>query len=295
MQVSVTPLVRIFAIAVVLTMATSTAWADHIVGNDAGTGTDAGNTKDVATVLPGYGSYTGYIASKDPSDWYRVDSGTASPRCVTSTFTPDNNATTQLTLETPTKAYAKSQVVPGGTKGMMAIATQGLDRTFFNTSAAPNGPGNGDPSRPGHYAFALESLTPSQVKATSSLTSDDDAGNSLGSAKPLTFGCTGGRIDPLTGLGDPQDVYGFTLYAGETLTYSFAYTDIAPLELRLLDSDGNVLDVIGAGEIDSYTLPTSMTMSTMYLSVVDLDAKTDTVTYLIGAYGPPTNGCRPQC
>lgn len=295
MNAAYTRLVRIFAVLTVLLVGSSAAGADHIFGNDAGTGTDAGNTKEAATLLAGFGAYTGYIASKDPSDWYRVDTGGTAPRCVTATFTPENNATMQLTLEGGSKTYQKLQVVPQGKTGELTFAVPSLDRTFFNTSAASNDPGKGDPTRPGHYEFNLSSVSATQVKATSSLTGDDDAGNTLETAAPLSFGCSSGRSDPLTGFGDPADVYKLTLYPGETITYSFAYAAPVGLELRLLDQGGAQIDAIKSGGIGTYTVPMSTTSSSYYLSVVRLDSAADAVTYLIGVDGPPTTGCRPNC
>lgn len=286
-------IVRTLTLLVAAAMVTSTAGADHLAG-DAGTTADAGNTKDTAMVLAGFGSYKSYLSPRD-HDWYRVDSGATTPRCVTATMTPENNASMQLQLELGAKTYTAARVIPKGQTGTIAFAVPALDRTFVNATPAQNDPNKGDPARPGHYDFTLASLATMQAKPTSAITGEDDAGNTLSSAAPLTFGCASGRSDPLTGFGDPADVYKFALYPGETLTYSFAQTGSIGLELRLLDEAGNQLGAITSGGVSTYTVPMSSTSSSYYLSVVRLDSTADAVGYLIGTYGPPSSTCRPQC
>lgn len=289
---STTPFVRILAFATVLIMISSTAWASHRAGDDAGTYADAGNTQATATVLPAWGSYSGYLASKDPTDWYRVDEASSAPRCVTATMKPENNATMQLIVATGSTTYSNLVVVPANTTGAVAFAVPALAQTWFNTSAAPNKPGSGDPSRPGHYDFTLSSQVapPARVLGMT----DDDAGNTLGSATPLPGNCFAGRSDPLTGLGDAADVYAFTLTAGQDMVYTFAQNGAAPLELRLLDSTGTpVGSSIATGGIGTYRASSS---GTYYLSVVRTESSAEAASYLIGVIGPdPGSPCRPNC
>lgn len=287
---------RALALAAFLIAASIHAAADHKASDDANLGVDAGNTKDAASRLSGYGSYTGYLTPRD-WDWYRVDSAAATPRCVQATASGENNDTMRLTLDSPSRTRSLTTRFPGGGSGTLAIAAPDLTTTFFDITASPNSANSGDPARPGHYGFTLASTGIPAPNAGDALTGSD-AGNSLGEATPAPGPCFGGRISPLATLGDARDVYSVQAKAGEAITYSFATRADAPapLVLALVDASGTSIGpTIYTGEIASVTVPTT---GTYYLSASRANIGAEEIGYIIGiVIGPPDPGnpCRPTC
>lgn len=268
-----------------------TAMADHST-DDAGSGRDAGNTKDAAMVLAGYGAYTGYLGPRD-WDWFRVDAPTLGPRCIQVDASGDNNDTVRLGVDSPDRTRTLTGKFPAGGSTTLAIAAPSVTRTHFDITASGNLPGSGDPARPGHYDFNLREVRVPAANVGDAFTGGD-AGNEIGKATPLTAACSGGRIDPVRTLGDTRDVYSVTVGHGQALTYSFAVAnDPGALTLALVDASGAAVGpTLRSGEMASLALPAG----TYYLNIAATSITIDDVGYVLGiVLGPPESGCRPQC
>ena len=285
---------RAILLATLLTLAATTALADHYT-DDAASGRDAGDTQAQAMAIS-YGSNRGYLSPRD-HDWFRVEEGTALPRCVEVTASGDNNSTVRLTLESPDRTRSLKGKFPTGGSRTLAIAAPALSRAYFDITASANEPGSGDPARPGHYEFTLRS-TGVPAPSVGDALSGGDAGNERETATATPGPCFGGRVDPLRQMGDLRDVYRFSGAKDQVLTYGFATTasDPGAVMLAVLDAEGNQVGVpLRSGEYAQVALPST---GTFYLSAASVGVPTENVGYVIShVLGPPDpgNGCRPQC
>lgn len=281
---------RIPAIALVVLAVTSAA-ASGGTQNDGGSGGDAGNTKDAALLLGGFGSYAGELTPHDRMDWYRVNPAAAEARCVSADARGDNNMSVELLLESPERSRAFSAVVPAGTTGRLALAVPLADRAFLHLEPAPNDANSGAPARPGPYAFSWAGTQPPTSNVKDALSGGDA---SRSSPVAIGAGCTGGRIAPLSGMGDVEDTFSFAAAAGETITYSFAAASGSVLELALYKDGVQVGPSIRSGEMASHTTDVggSFTLTAMSVSGVD---DTGYVIGLIIGPEPPGSGCKPNC
>lgn len=284
---------RAILMASLVTMTLATALADHAT-DDAGTGVDAGNTKETATVVP-YGAHHGYLSPRDV-DWYRAASASTGPRCVEARATGENNDTVRLTIDSLTRTRSVTGSFPAGGSKSLALAVPDVQGAYFDIAASPNSPNSGDPARPGHYDFTFSAMRVPSPSAGDALTGAD-AGGSLERATPAPGACFGGTIAPLSGMGDMRDVYSVKAVAGEAITYGFAVSgDPGALTLTLLDASGKAIGpALASGQYASVQVPTS---GTYYLAASQGSVGADDIGYLVSVMiGPPEPGsaCRPQC
>lgn len=272
--------------AALVSLATVTAFADT-------SSVDAGDTKETATLLPGWGSHGGYLSPRD-WDWYKVEEPSPAPRCIEATYWGENNDTARITVESPDRTREASVRVPAGATRTLALAVPALSRAYFDVTASPNDPNRGDPARPGAYTFTLSRTGVPAPGAGDALTGSD-AGNDIGRATPVTGSCIGGRLSPLMGMGDLRDVYAVQVGHSQSLTYGFGATG-APGDatLSLLAVNGSsVGPTLVSGERASVALPEG----TYYLSAARANVGIEDIGYVISWIpGPPDpNGCRPYC
>lgn len=280
------------AILMAILVLAGTALADHAT-DDAGAGTDAGNTQAAAMPIA-YGAYGGHLAPRD-WDWFRVEAPSAGPRCIQADVSGENHDTARLTVESPDRARSLRAQFPGGGSASLALAVPAVARTYFDITPSGNLPGSGDPARPGHYAFHLRETGIPVGNMGDALTSGD-AGNEISKATPAPGPCIGGRIDPLRNIGDARDVYSITVGAGQVVTYSFAATGSpGVLTLSLLDAAG---ESVGPALVSGQVAQVQVPAGTYYLSASRVSLATEEVGYVIGIIqGPPDPGssCRPYC
>lgn len=272
--------------AALVTLAAATALADT---SDA----DAGNTQATATVLPGWGTYSGYLAPRD-WDWYAVNDASAAPRCIQADVWGENNNTARITVESPSGVRNSTGVVPAGGSRTFAIAVPSLSRTYFDITASPNSPNSGDPARPGAYRFTLSSIGVPAPGVGDALTGSD-AGNDISRATPTSSNCVGGRLSPVLNMADLRDVYAVSVGPNQSLTYGFGATG-APGDaaLSLLNADGTTA---GPTLVSGQRAYVEVPEGTYYLSVSLASISTEDLGYVISWIpGPPDpNGCRPYC
>lgn len=270
-----------FAVLVVVSF-TLPSVGSLVQGADAGTGRDAPDVRPAALAIE-YGMFDGILAGND-SDWYRVESYSSSPVCVSTSVTTDHAAVESLQL---TRADGGSLTIPltlsAGVADIAGLAAPSMSRATLGlsqTSPLSN-----------VYDFQFAATTVPEAGLGDALTSED-AGATSDAALPVDPGCVGGRLETVLGIVDEIDLYSLQVAAGETLYYSVAAT--GPVTLQLLDTNSQVVgNVIGSGEAAGFYAPDG---GTFYLAA-QRSSPTTNVGYLVGvAAGPdPGNGCRPYC
>lgn len=278
------------ALLTILIAVSAVAVGDH-PQNDAGSGGDAGDTRDAALLLPDYGAYEAQTTPHDKSDWFAVDDATAGPTCVEVEFGGGNNVTSTLIVETPSGERTVSTYSPGGKRDTLAVASSEVLASDMHFTPSPNNPNSGDPARPGAYSFTVSAKRSATLADAGTGT---DAGSERADAIALGDGCHGGRI----GVGELQvdqvDYYQVFISAGEALTYSLGADPSAPVQILLQDAAGNALQTaIGPDGIATYTVDTDQTV---YLQTSTTKLDVSQFPYLVGIeVGPPEPGCHPYC
>lgn len=255
--------------------------------NDGGLGGDAGNARATATPLPGYGSYSGELRAQD-DDWFTTLRAPG-PACVQMDARGDTYADALLGIATGGRTYGVRAPLVEGQTTRLAVAGSAVAQSWEGFLRTPNPAGN-DATRPRFYNFT--------VSEGASVVGDGgqsgDAGSTTATARVLPGGCSGGRLQPLAGLGDATDLYSFTLAQPSQVVYSLGAT--APVTLALVDASGaSVGPAIGPDQIATASLPAG----TFYLQTsAAAVGGTEVVTYVTGLLGPdppPGSPCRPHC
>lgn len=235
-------------------------------------------------LLPGLGTYTGYLSASD-TDWYA-----AKPTgllCVETSVTPEIGVNVALPLDGDASARELATRASAGTTTTFGSTLTDLRKVSLGLSPVAAG-------QQGGYQFSLKTVSIPSLSAGDAL-SGTDAGNTLATALATTSPCIGGHLTTLSGAQDLADHYRLQGTAGQVLTLSFAAAGGAasPLRLSVLDSAGSVIGtVIASGQAASVTLPST---GTYYVSTSS-ETPVEDEGYLFGMMlGPPESGCRPQC
>lgn len=254
--------------------------------NDGGMAGDAGGSRATATLIPGPGSYAGELRSQD-DDWF-TSVRAPSAACVQVDASGDTYANATLAVRTGAASYGVTAPLINGSVTRLAVAGSAVARTWEGFVRTPN-PAGYDAARPRYYAFSLsESGTPVGDGGVMG-----DAGATLQSARPLPGGCSGGRLQPLGGLGDVLDTYAFTLTQAGDVVYSVGAN--APIRVDLVDGSGRpVAPSVGVDQVQLVQLPAG----TFYLQMSAAAADPDAISYVVALMGPdppPGSPCRPHC
>lgn len=259
-------------------------WGNAAVGPDAGTGLDAGSTRDTALQLSSWSAIEGALSGAD-SDTFVIQSATEAPRCVTATLGSATHGTFALGS---TLAGAVSDVgVKFQDTSQLGLATPASDATLVLVARDDNAP------TVEGYTIQFATLQLPQVGlAGGDASSAADAGSTPSNALATAAPCIGGVIGPRLGVSDPLDLYAIQVAANDIVSYSFATPD-PQAGVVLVDAAGAALgSVVGSGAVGSASVPSA---GTYYLRVST--AASSASGYLIGlGEGPdPGNGCRPMC
>lgn len=265
---------------------------------DAGTGTDASDTKSAPTLLGAPGQYDGALHSEDDVDWFGL---TTDSTDVCAETTASGSATTQVTLDLPGLATIRTQDHKGQDRSVdLALVGSGVSDVRFGFTKAS------DQARaPGDWSFDLQTFTATELLADGDAGSGTDAGDTAVTASSIGQGCAGGSL----AAGDTADVYSVDAEAGEVITLSLAQVSgSGDLRLDLVDVTGTVLMSLDHNDAGSHTFDEA---GTYYLEVHDtsddttqghtlgLDGGLDTLSdddgYLLGVDGPEPPGCSPSC
>lgn len=275
---------RLLIPAIFMSMIVAVAGSGAAGWNDADTGKDASGKRGDASRIA-FGAYTGYLNEAD-DDWYRVVDD-ASAACVQARVAGTPTAEAMLEVQGQDTRRA---TLPwgGGESATIALATPRVADTYLHleeTGAVDQG----------GYEFEL-ALTPAAGILTDTNTAGD-APSLRVDAVPIEAGCIGGRLGASGVLVDTSDVYRFTGEAGGVAVVSLVQDPVEGLQSRvqILDSAGDVLLTVAAGDLSTVELPYDGTyyMSTSTTSL----STTEDVSYLVGiTIGPPGGGpCRPAC
>ncbi|HWH08203.1 MAG TPA: hypothetical protein VNX21_03320 [Candidatus Thermoplasmatota archaeon] len=266
-------------------MATQVSFAEA-PQNDAGMGGDAGGSRLTATPLPAYGTYAGELRAQD-DDWYTTVRAPG-PACVQMDVTGDTYSDAALAIATGGTSYGVRAPIIEGTTTRLALAGSSIRQTWEGFVRTANPAGN-DAARPRYYSFALSEASSFQGDGGAS----GDAGASPATARALPGACSGGSLQPLSGLGDTTDLYAFTLGTSRQVVYSLGAS--APVTLELLDANGaTAAPAIGPDQVATASLPAG----TYYMRMSTSVSGVEVVTYLTGLLGPdppPGSPCRPYC
>jgi hypothetical protein len=295
---------RTTPLAVLTSLLAATAVAGSTAPNDAGSGGDAGDTRDQALLLPSPGSYNGRLDVAGDADWYRVAQGSSPAICLETWFRGGLRADAVAAIAQDPALTARHPMSgnkwrgiglasPGGGDGMAAV-----EPSFSSGQQPDTGP----------YSFSLSVGTEAAPQRRETPTGAD-AGDLPASASNLPGPCFAGQVG---GLGDGSDHFRFTGRDGEVLSLSFAQGGGATATLDLLAPDGRVLASLRSGGFARVWLDTQGT----WMLRVTADAagsesgmdepasplpRSDTGEddYLVGASTESTesdpNPCRPLC
>lgn len=262
------------------------------LGEDAGTGSDAGGSRETATAVS-YGMYGGYVASRNDVDWYRAP-GSSGPACVEGRLAAQENPLeASAGVEYGSAAALAGFTVARNSSRAFGVAGHGFSGAVLGVRALDDNTGAGVPSRPGPYAFWWALVQPSGRASQDALTGRD-APATTAEATPVGPGCVAGRLDPFSSLGgDAGDAYRLVASAGDLITFSLAAPNSAAISVSLVDAAGTALTpAIGANGMASYAVPTD---GSYYLVASRSSmASLEDIAYQIGVIvGPP--GCKPNC
>ena len=272
------------SLLVAFLVATQATLANAPPQNDGGLGGDAGGSRATATPLAAHGRYSGELRALD-DDWFTM-ARSSGPACVWMDASGDTYADATLALRSGERSYGVRAPLVLGMTTRLAVAGSAVSQAWFGFERTVNPAGN-DAARPRFYNFTV----------AESGTMDDggmpgDAGGSMAMARGLSAGCSGGRLQPLAGLGDSVDVYAFRLVAPGQVVYSLGAS--GPVDLTLVDASGAQ---VGPAVATDGIATTSLPAGTFYLRLAAMGG-TEVTAYVIGLLGPdppPGNPCRPHC
>lgn len=215
--------------------------------NDAGSGTDAGDTIDAALAIAN--AQRTWSANLTPagsdSDWYVVDATSAFCSVTsTSTQSPGSLALTGLDSlaaavrrpASPHEATRLTIAAPAGHSPRLGILPPSMTLT-----ASQSG---GGPPTPGHYGFSFATRTYGQLDPENDGESPE-AGATIATAAALPADCAAGRI----GSSDPSDRFTFDVADVRDMTFSFAVASGDAAELRILTPTGATFATIQSGGV----------------------------------------------
>lgn len=243
--------------------------------DDAGSGSDASDTRGNAHKLQGFGSYAGRLDEADV-DWFTVEQARSGLTCVRANVTASKGILAQLGVRDAEGSRTLMVVTPPEVTTPLAIATGAYEATDLGLGPAI------PPQIASTYTFDL--ATSAAVPAQ--LPDPREAGRAL----DLGACATGDLLALLNGV----DAYSVELAAGEVVWYSLAST--GPVELRLLAPDGTpVGPAIVADQLAGAIVPATGTY-TLSASVVGLPlSRVDYLVAVSAGPDPVTNPCRPNC
>lgn len=265
---------RPFVIVVFCATLPSLASALPIVLDDAGTGTDAGDTRESALALA-YGAYEGNLTVKD-TDWYRFGDAATTLGCLDVTAMASTSMRFEIATEGTTVGGLADEGVFTTVLASAGRASFGVLSDEVPWSAASVGP----------YSFALAHSPPWATGDTVL----NDAPEFAAFASRVPEKCFGASFRH-----DAPDVDVWTFGAGalDLVTYSFAVDSNAVGILDILGPGGDVIaGPIGSGDAGQFLAPTNGTYSVRTSSY----SSSETSQYVVGlAVGPEPSTCRPYC
>lgn len=259
--------------------------------SDAGTGADAGDTPENATVLPEAGNYSGILWPPGDADWYELSPPPTRSACFAAKIGGEATATGILTRNVELNPAVDRPVEP----------TKVLDLGLSSPGASPVLLGlvpNETPAGPvsvGTYEFELTVVTadqPGPGPGPGDAGTDRDAGGDAPSGIPTEGPCLSGTLDSDT---DPRDVYLFSAKEDDRVALSLAQAAIAPARLTLVSPAEGEIAEIRDGEFTDVQL----NATGQYQVVAELVGRPAMleVDYLVGLTinGPEPPPCRPTC
>ena len=273
--------------------------------NDAGSGQDAGDTLELALLIPN--AHRTWSANLTPtgtdSDWYRVAAGSAF--CAVASATPQSPGSVALTggslsdaVRRPADAHQTTRLVlaaPGGD-----IPRFGMLPPSVMLMASEEG--NGPPT-PGRYTFSFTTQSYADLDPEADGESPE-AGATPATSEPLPAECTAGRL----AASDTADRYHFDVADARDTTFSFAIASGGDAQARIVAPDGTTFATLASGDVVDVwadtpgrwsvvverpvTAPAFLTIGLAgNLAQESLDSD-----YLLGfSDGPDPEACRPAC
>lgn len=240
---------------------------------DAGTGSDAGNTRDAALSLA-YGAYDGNLTPQD-ADWFAF-SGASTLGCLDVTGT----ASTSMRFEVATNT---STVGGLANEGVFQLTLASTGPSFFAVlpDEAP-----WSTLSVGPYSFSVVHAEP---WAMGDRRGADAPGNaSLASPAPAECFSASFRHDA-----PDIDAWTFEASALDIVTYSFAVDATAIGVLEILGPDGTtVAGPVASGEAGQFIATSTGTYAVRTASF----ASSENTDYVVGlVVGPDPSTCRPYC
>ena len=289
--------------AAVLLLVSLSVDASHLRPNDAGTGADAGNSEAQATLLPGFGTFSGALDPPTDADWYRILTTDAKNRVLCTEATAHGEILGLMTLKaissTGTKTVRSVLADSRPARGAVALNT---DQSVV-IGIEPFGPSTSYMGAAfGHYSFNTRAITLLDLSSGDGGT-NRDAGATTATAIPVQPGCVGGRINmAVPGRGrDVEDRYTFESVAGHAIALSLVNEPLAlarsQIEMRLIAPDGRPVVTVSPSELKVVDLQLSGTWTLQVVPTGDPPVNQTPAAYVIGLMdeGPDTQPCRPAC
>lgn len=269
--------------------------------DDAGSGADAGDAPDDATLLASPGAYQGNLSTPTDADWYRLSRST-NAICVDAHVEGPSLANATLGLQRsdqglPFETLPSVEGTHNPSEALdLAVASPDVDQAYlgldptYTLSGAP-GPDAGA----GQYTFDL------QVTPVTSVTGDAGAPGDApapdhGTPHPLPDACFGGVLDPDDSPADADgdaDVYAFEVEETGTAALSLVTTQggTADTNATLVAPNGTEVLSVASGGLGEAPLSEKGTWK------VVVEDGTEHLRYAVGFTqdddGPPS--CRPSC
>lgn len=253
--------------------------------DDAGSGQDAGDTREEALDLPSTGSYEGELSTSRDVDWYRLGFETSQTRCVEVGATGDAVAGVLVEFpdaETPgildQVADSTDAVVPL-TGAEVSDVYVGIDPglSLLNALGGP-------------YTLEIATLSEDDIKGTGDAWTDGDVSGDASTARHAPSGCFGGSV-----IGSDTDTYLLDVEEGQHITLSASEFGTQGLQVTLLDPSGTAVATVGSDEVNVTTADVAGTWSVTTSTTSDSNTA---VGYLLGLEitdGPEPRPCNPNC
>jgi hypothetical protein len=230
---------KILAVIVSLVFLLSMIYVKPVVASvqdDMGTGEDAGNTLDTATLISA-GAGTGYLDLTDQSDFYKVS--VSAGQSISVSMTPPSGSDFDLELYDTDQSQVDLSILDGSqTDTVEAIA---LTDGYFYIHV---------------YRYSGSGTYSMTVIVTGGATQNDmgtggDAGNTLSVATTIEAGSGTGYIDSI----DTDDYYKINVTSGQTISVSMTPPLGSDFDLKLYDLNQYQVasSILGGSQTDSVT------------------------------------------
>jgi len=236
----------ILAVAVSLAFLFSMIYVKPVVAtvqDDMGTGGDAGNTFDTATLISA-GTGTGYLDSNDQNDYYKIS--VSEGQSISVSMTPPFGSDFDLRLYDSNQTQVDYSNSSGSVTDTVTY-TATTSGYFYVKVYLWGGSGT--------YSMVV-TITGGEVTTQNDMGTGGDAGNTIGAATTIAAGSGTGYIDST----DTADYYKVSVTSGQTISVSMTPPMGSDFDIELYDTNQSQVasSTLGGSQTDAVTYTTTV-------------------------------------